>query len=105
MKLLFTIGIILLSAKAFTQTKIIIGLIKDGHSDEPISYSSAKFVVSKFGKQADSVGKFQFVLNASKIDTLEISSVGYASKKYVLIVTEKDTIFITALLVTFSIIK
>ena len=98
MKLLFTIGIILLSAKAFTQTKIIIGLIKDGHSDEPISYSSAKFVVSKFGKQADSVGKFQFVLNASKIDTLEISSVGYASKKYVLIVTEKDTIFITALL-------
>ena len=62
---------------ATAQSKIIVGTIKDQHSDEPVPFASIQFKLSQRGIQADSSGGFVLQIPAGTKDTLEITSVGY----------------------------
>jgi hypothetical protein len=59
------------------QTKIIKGIIRDQHSDEPVPFASVQLKTSGIGKQADSAGTFILYIPAGTVDTLQITSVGY----------------------------
>lgn len=63
---------------AYAQQKVFKGIIADKQSDEPIPFASAQFLKSGRGVLTDSLGKFEFFLDAWPAnDTLELSSVGY----------------------------
>jgi hypothetical protein len=62
---------------ALSQRKILAGVVKDAHSDEPIPFASLQFVNTTVGKLSDSSGKFEFNLAQWPSDTLEITCVGY----------------------------
>ena len=62
---------------ATAQSKIIVGTIKDQHSDEPVPFASIQFKLFQRGIQADSSGGFVLQIPAGTKDTLEITSVGY----------------------------
>jgi len=47
---------------ALSQRKILAGVIKDAHSDEPVVFASVKFINSSIGKLSDSSGAFVFNL-------------------------------------------
>lgn len=66
---------------AFSQRKIIMGILKDAHSDEPIPFASLQFMNSTVGKLSDSSGSFEFNLAHWPSDTLEITCVGYQTYK------------------------
>ena len=66
---------------ALSQRKIIAGVIKDAHSDEPVVFASIKFINSSIGKLSDSSGTFVFNLAHWPSDTLEITCVGYQPYK------------------------
>ena len=59
------------------QQKIIFGVAKDSHSDEPVPFASVSFKNSAIGKLTDSAGTFVFYLDKWPSDTLEITCVGY----------------------------
>ncbi len=42
------------------QTKVIMGVIRDGHSDERIPFASVQFKKSRAGKLSESAGPFMF---------------------------------------------
>ncbi|HET9744651.1 MAG TPA: DUF5686 family protein [Chitinophagaceae bacterium] len=65
----------------FSQRKILAGIVKDAHSDEPIPFASLQFLNSTVGKLSDSSGKFEFDLSQWPSDTLEITCVGYQPYK------------------------
>jgi hypothetical protein len=67
---------------SIAQTKVIIGHIRDQHSDEPVPFASIQFKASGIGRQADSSGGFAFRLAAWQNDTLEITCVGYQDYKF-----------------------
>jgi len=79
------------------QTKVINGLVKDGHSDEFLPFASVKFKNTSVGKITDSSGAFSFVLSKWPSDTLEITSISYQSFYYV-IPHGKDTVVLLAAL-------
>ncbi len=62
---------------ALSQRKILAGVVKDAHSDEPIPFASLQFSNTTVGKLSDSSGKFEFNLSQWPSDTLEITCVGY----------------------------
>jgi len=64
-------------ALAFSQLKIIHGIVKDSHSEETIPFASVSFKNSTVGKLTDSSGSFSFFLNNWPSDTLVITCVGY----------------------------
>ena len=66
---------------ALSQRKILAGVLKDAHSDEPVPFASLQFVNSTVGKLSDSSGKFEFNLSQWPSDTLEITCVGYQPYK------------------------
>ena len=66
---------------AFSQRKILAGVVKDAHSDEPIPFASLQFINSTVGKLSDSSGTFSFYLAHWPSDTLEITCVGYQPYK------------------------
>ena len=66
---------------ALSQRKILAGVIKDAHSDEPVVFASIKFINSSIGKLSDSSGTFVFNLAHWPSDTLEITCVGYQPYK------------------------
>ena len=66
---------------AFSQRKILTGVVKDAHSEEPIPFASLQFINSTFGKLSDSSGSFEFNLAQWPSDTLEITCVGYQPYK------------------------
>src|SRR6187549_3135137 len=66
---------------AFSQRKILAGVVKDAHSDEPVPFASLQFINSTIGKLSDSSGAFLFSLNQWPSDTLEITCVGYQPYK------------------------
>ena len=66
---------------AFSQRKILTGVVKDAHSDEPVPFASLQFINSTVGKLSDSSGAFEFNLAQWPSDTLEISCVGYQPYK------------------------
>jgi len=62
---------------AAAQRKVISGIIKDAHSDEPVPFASLQFLNSTVGKLSDSSGRFSFYLSQWPSDTLLITCVGY----------------------------
>lgn len=70
------------------QKKVISGLIRDAHSEEPIPFASVSFKNATVGKQSDSSGSFAFYLDNWPSDTLEITCVGY--QPYYLSVNSAD---------------
>ena len=66
---------------ALSQRKILAGVIKDAHSDEPVVFASVKFINSSIGKLSDSSGTFVFNLAHWPSDSLEITCVGYQPHK------------------------
>lgn len=84
--LLFLPGLV-----AFSQRKILAGVVKDAHSDEPVPFASLYFKNSTIGKLSDSSGKFEFNLSQWPSDTLEITCVGYQPYK-LFIPSDKDSI-------------
>lgn len=59
------------------QSRVLIGTIKDQHSNEPVPFASVRFRHSGIGEVADSAGNFFFRLSHHADDTLDITSVGY----------------------------
>ncbi len=87
---------ILLVTFTFAQTKVITGIIKDSHSDEPIPFASVVLKKSGFGKLSDSAGGFVFHLaQLSPNDSLLVSYVGYKNFALALNAASGDTIFLT----------
>src|SRR5215204_4826468 len=74
---IFLLFLLLPGMFAFSQRKILAGVVKDAHSDEPIPFASLQFVNTTVGKLSDSSGKFEFNLSQWPSDTLEITCVGY----------------------------
>ncbi len=71
------LSLAILSITVSAQTKIIKGVIKDGHSDERIPFASLQFKHAGSGKLTDSAGNFIISLEEWPADTLEITYVGY----------------------------
>ena len=59
------------------QTKVVKGIIKDGHSGEPVPFASVKWKISGAGRLADSSGTFYLAIYNDREDTLEVTSVGF----------------------------
>lgn len=97
LKRVFVIALILISSRGFTQVRIIKGLIKEKQNDEKISFVSVYSKTTQRGSVTDSSGYFEIILPNIKIDTLEITSVGYKSITVPLIFTS-DSLFVTILL-------
>ncbi|MBI5857763.1 MAG: carboxypeptidase-like regulatory domain-containing protein [Sphingobacteriales bacterium] len=79
------------------QQKIIQGLVKDLHSEEPIPFASVFFKNTTTGKLTDSAGHFSFTLSSWPSDTLEISCVGY-QPYFLLMNSAKDSITIEVMM-------
>jgi hypothetical protein len=69
--------LLLMVLPAVSQRKVIEGLIRDSHSDEPVPFASVNFRGTTVGKLSDSSGHFLFNLGNWLADTLEITCVGY----------------------------
>ncbi|MBL0130374.1 MAG: carboxypeptidase-like regulatory domain-containing protein [Chitinophagaceae bacterium] len=82
--LLLPILFLATSLAATGQVKIIHGMARDSHSEEPIPFASVSFKHTTIGKLTDSSGSFSFNLNNWPSDTLEISCVGYQPFRYIL---------------------
>ena len=78
---------------ALSQRKILAGVVKDAHSEEPIPFASLQFINSTIGKLSDSSGTFEFNLVQWPSDTLEITCVGYQPYK-LFIPANRDSITI-----------
>jgi hypothetical protein len=77
LELLLTLSFLSFAVTLDAQKKIISGLIRDFHSDEPIPFASVVFKGSTTGALTDSAGRFAFFLNHWPSDTLEVTCVGY----------------------------
>ena len=77
LELLLTLSFLSLAVTLDAQKKIISGLVRDFHSDEPIPFASVVFKGSTTGALTDSAGRFAFFLNRWPSDTLEVTCVGY----------------------------
>ena len=53
------------------------GTVIDAGTKEPVSFASVYFARSQVGKTTDSAGRFSFVLNNFKDDTLKVSFIGF----------------------------
>jgi len=71
-----------LSILTTAQQKVLTGIIRDSHSEEPIPFASVRFKNTQVGKHSDSAGTFRFYLPVWPSDTLEITSVGYKPFHY-----------------------
>lgn len=85
-----------ISSSAVAQTKIISGLIKDSHSEEPIPFASVQMKNSGIGKLSDSAGRFILRLTMEQFtDSLTVSYVGYNYFARPLTAPAEDTLFLT----------
>lgn len=75
--LLAVLFVFFLSLPGYSQQKIISGVVRDAHSEEPVPFASVSFKNTTVGKLTDSSGHFLFTLSKWPSDTLEISCVGY----------------------------
>ncbi len=94
--LLFLLSVIVIELLN-AQVKTVKGLVKDGHSDEPLPFASVVFKNTGIGKTTDSSGAFNFILSKWPSDTLLITSISYKTFIYI-IPKGKDTIDILAAL-------
>lgn len=77
-----TLALFFVIPAAFSQTKVIKGVVKDIHSDERIPFASMRFIKANSGKLADSAGAFTFRFDKWPNDTLEVTYVGYQDFKF-----------------------
>ncbi|HEV8285141.1 MAG TPA: DUF5686 family protein [Chitinophagaceae bacterium] len=82
LEIFLTLSLVSLVFNLHAQKKIISGLIKDFHSDEPVPFASISFKGTTTGMLSDSSGSFLFSLNHWPSDTLEITCVGYQPFKF-----------------------
>lgn len=66
-----------LPVDAIAQSTTITGIIRDSHTQEPISYASVYLQASGIGQTSDSIGTFSFRVNNLTGDTLVVSYIGY----------------------------
>jgi len=86
---------ILFTKMSFAQSKVISGIIKDSHSDEPIPFASVVLKNSGFGKLSDSSGGFVFsVSSLTPNDSLLITYVGYKNFAIVIPELKNDSVFL-----------
>jgi hypothetical protein len=78
---------------ALSQRKILAGIVKDAHSDEPVPFASLQFLNATVGKLSDSSGRFEFNLSQWPSDTIEVTCVGYQPYK-LFIPPDRDSITI-----------
>src|SRR4026208_1030353 len=90
---IFLLFLLLPGMFALSQRKILAGVVKDAHSDDPVSFASLQFLNTTVGKLSDSSGKFEFNLSQWPSDTLEVTCVGYQPYK-LLIPSSRDSITI-----------
>src|SRR5574338_76073 len=83
-KILFSALSFFIVSAACGQTKIISGVVKDSHSEEPVPFASVLFKNTKVGKLTDSAGGFSFYLDKLPSDTLLITCVGYQPFLYII---------------------
>lgn len=72
-----TICCCFLNLTVLAQTRIIKGIVRDAHSNEPVPFASAKWRLGSGGALADSSGTFYLSISGGRQDTLEITSVGF----------------------------
>ncbi|MGC4037344.1 MAG: DUF5686 family protein [Chitinophagaceae bacterium] len=84
------IGAFTFTLSAFSQQKVITGIVKDFHSDERVPFASVYFQNTTVGKLTDSSGTFSFYLDKWPSDTLLITCVGYQPYK-LFIPADKDS--------------
>ncbi len=79
--IVFVLTLLLSGLALSAQKKMIIGTVKDSHSDENIPFVSVSFNNTTMGKLTDSAGVFTFYFDAWPSDTLLLSCVGYQPQK------------------------
>lgn len=94
LKIFMAALVVLVSIEAQGQVKRIRGLVKDGHSDEPVPFATIQFRKATFGKLTDSAGRFSFAISRWPSDTLVISYAGFEDK-YILIDTTLSELELT----------
>lgn len=82
--ILFSVFCIIINCSVSGQAKIISGVIKDSHSEEPVPFASILFKNTKIGKLSDSAGSFTFHFDKLPSDTLLVTCVGYQPLLYVI---------------------
>lgn len=88
--------ILFLAGSTYAQQKVLMGTVKDAHSDEIIPFASVSFLKNKAGLLTDSSGQFLFRFEKWPQDSLEITYVGYQAYYYPLSDTiSEDTIRLT----------
>lgn len=94
LKILLLLGMgILFFPSASGQVKILTGIIKDYHSEEPIPFASVQFLNASVGQLSDSSGSFSFSLTHWPSDTVLITCVGYQPFK-LYIPAQKDSLLV-----------
>lgn len=94
-KALCIVLLLWISSSAVAQIKIIAGLIKDSHSEEPIPFASVQMKNSGIGKLSDSAGRFFLRLTTEQFaDSLTVSYVGYTYFARALNLPAGDTLFL-----------
>ncbi len=83
-KTYFTALCFFFAATVSGQKKIISGVVKDSHSEEPVPFASVLFKNTKIGKLSDSAGGFTFYLDELPSDTIMITCVGYQPFLYII---------------------
>ncbi len=72
-----TLVLVFFASVSFAQPISFSGTVIDSHTKEPVSFASVYFAGSAVGKTTDSAGRFSFVLNNFKDDTLKVSFIGF----------------------------
>jgi len=96
-KILATVIFFSIAGTGSGQTKIISGVVKDSHSEEPIPFASVIFKNTSVGTLTDSAGRFNFYFEKLPSDTLLITCVGYQPSLYTFY-PKKDTLIAEVLL-------
>lgn len=76
---------------AHSQSRVVAGIIRDGHSGEPVPFASVQFKLAGTGKLADSAGTFTLRFSTIPNDTLEITSVGFQDYSFPLSLMRSGT--------------
>ncbi|MBS1577439.1 MAG: carboxypeptidase-like regulatory domain-containing protein, partial [Bacteroidetes bacterium] len=75
------VSVLYLAPSAFSQKKVITGIVKDYNSEERVPFASVYFQNTTVGKLTDSSGSFSFYLDKWPSDTLLITCVGFQPYK------------------------
>ncbi|NOU38816.1 MAG: carboxypeptidase-like regulatory domain-containing protein [Ferruginibacter sp.] len=66
---------------SWAQSFIVTGIIKDAHTQEPISFASVYNTTTGRGQVSDSAGMFTIRINDIKTDSIAITYIGYDEEK------------------------